>query len=413
MVIIINVYCRAQAYHDRPYKNGFIHISAPHMYATVLEALELSSGLAFLNVGSGSGYLSCLAACLLGDSGLSHGIEVSPQAVEHSRECTQRWFDALLARRQNAEGGIPDITPEGVSIVCGNCFNIDVDRVVSSCRYDRIYIGAGCPESRKEFFFSLLADDGIMVASINEKNELIKIRRTHRHVYAETHISQVIFAPLVEPDPSDEVYEMRPAPRERLNSFASAGGSIASSGVTSEDSFSSFGLSSSPVPVITFSSTPGAASTLMTLMSLPHRSKKKVVLPPLLWSPTPSRHRQFSRCFKAAVFQILLISRHPRHQSATRKMNGLTVVTSKLCPCSRIPHTLWMLILMYTTRDWFVPAPSPAQLIHDELVVEKTLRQAAEQRALEEERKRLQAERERDAYKVLSIPTRYFLVELS
>lgn len=180
-----------QAYLDRPFKQQFIHISAPHMYATVLEALEISEGMAFLNIGSGSGYLSCLAACLLGESGLSHGIDVSRAVVEHSEKCCKTWFNNLLQRREHGELNVPAVNPEGVSFVSGNCFNIDVERAVSSCRYDRIYVGAGCPEARKEFFLSLLADDGVMVASINEKSELIKIRRTHRNMYSESHISQV------------------------------------------------------------------------------------------------------------------------------------------------------------------------------------------------------------------------------
>ena len=96
---------RSQAYLDRPFKQryeifiilkdildnysslySYVHISAPHMYVTILNELELSQGLSFLNIGSGSGYLSCLAACLLGDSGLSHGIDVSRQVVVHSEK---------------------------------------------------------------------------------------------------------------------------------------------------------------------------------------------------------------------------------------------------------------------------------------------------------------------------------------
>ena len=71
----------------------------------------------------------------------------------------------------------------------------------------------GCPESRKEFFLSLLADEGIMVCSINEKNELIKIHRTYRHIFTETTISKVIFASLIEPEPEEEVYMLTPTPR--------------------------------------------------------------------------------------------------------------------------------------------------------------------------------------------------------
>lgn len=55
------------------------------MYVTVLSNLELRRGQAFLNIGSGSGYLSCLAACLLGEGGLSHGIDINEDVVAHSQ----------------------------------------------------------------------------------------------------------------------------------------------------------------------------------------------------------------------------------------------------------------------------------------------------------------------------------------
>ncbi len=32
----------------------------------------------------------------------------------------------------------------------------------------------------------MLADEGVLVASISEKNELIKVQRTHRSVYTES-----------------------------------------------------------------------------------------------------------------------------------------------------------------------------------------------------------------------------------
>jgi len=76
---------RVQAYSDRPFRHGFIHMSAPHMYVSVLEHLDLKNGHSFLNIGSGTGYLSCLAACMLGPCGLSHGIDVNEQVVEHSK----------------------------------------------------------------------------------------------------------------------------------------------------------------------------------------------------------------------------------------------------------------------------------------------------------------------------------------
>ena len=56
------------AHSDQPLKEGNIHISAPHIYGSVVEALELhpNSALSVLNAGSGTGYLSCIAAIILG-----------------------------------------------------------------------------------------------------------------------------------------------------------------------------------------------------------------------------------------------------------------------------------------------------------------------------------------------------------
>ena len=86
------------------------------MYATVLEQLDLTQGLSFLNIGSGSGYFSCLAACLLGESGLSHGIDVNIDAVKHSEACCQRWYNNIILRREGGEGDLPTISREGVRV---------------------------------------------------------------------------------------------------------------------------------------------------------------------------------------------------------------------------------------------------------------------------------------------------------
>ena len=63
------------AHSDEPLKEGNVHISAPHIYGSALEALELqpNSSLSFLNVGSGTGYLSCIVAEILGQKSLNFG----------------------------------------------------------------------------------------------------------------------------------------------------------------------------------------------------------------------------------------------------------------------------------------------------------------------------------------------------
>eukprot|EP00596_Hydrurales_sp_CCMP1899_P001960 CAMPEP_0119038168 /NCGR_PEP_ID=MMETSP1177-20130426/6891_1 /TAXON_ID=2985 /ORGANISM="Ochromonas sp, Strain CCMP1899" /LENGTH=488 /DNA_ID=CAMNT_0007000351 /DNA_START=323 /DNA_END=1789 /DNA_ORIENTATION=- len=319
---------RVQAYADRPFKHEYVHISAPHMYATVLEQLDLKPGMSFLNIGSGSGYFSCLVACLLGENGLSHGIDINGEVVKHSQDCCQRWFDNIHLQREAGESDLPLISREGVSFVEGNCFNIDVAASTACCRYDRIYIGAGCPESKKDYFFSLLSDDGIMVAPIDDSNCLISIKRQCRNVYTVTHISHVHFAPLIRQS-VDEITDM-------------------------------------------------------------------VHLPPVLWAPVASRHRQFPQQFKEAVYVLLLASRHSSSESSLS--GGSSQVESKKYIYRSFPLHIWTFILSFTSRDWFVPVQSESELLTRELFCERRLRTSAEAQLALAITAREKAERERDTF---------------
>jgi protein-L-isoaspartate O-methyltransferase len=168
------------------------------MYVQIITAMEFSQGQSFLNVGSGSGYLSCLVSCLIGEGGVSHGIEINADLVKLSMASCKSWFDGILSRRQQGELNLPRVTREGVSFVQGNCFDIDIKAAKSVCLYDRIYIGAGCPEENVFFFLSLLADDGMLIAPIQERGELVRIRKIIGGCFETKHLCHVHYVPLIQ-----------------------------------------------------------------------------------------------------------------------------------------------------------------------------------------------------------------------
>uniref|UniRef100_A0A671N428 Protein-L-isoaspartate O-methyltransferase domain-containing protein 1 n=1 Tax=Sinocyclocheilus anshuiensis TaxID=1608454 RepID=A0A671N428_9TELE len=59
---------RDNAYKDLAWKHGNIHLSAPCIYSEVMEALKLQQGLSFLNLGSGTGYLSTMVGLIIGEN---------------------------------------------------------------------------------------------------------------------------------------------------------------------------------------------------------------------------------------------------------------------------------------------------------------------------------------------------------
>ena len=74
---------REEAFLDMPLRieEHEFNVSAPHIHATCLEALELAPGMSVLDVGSGCGLVSAACALLVGRQGSVLGIDVRKEAV--------------------------------------------------------------------------------------------------------------------------------------------------------------------------------------------------------------------------------------------------------------------------------------------------------------------------------------------
>lgn len=336
------------------------------MYVTVLEALDLKQGMSFLNVGSGSGYLSALASLLLGEGGLSHGIEVSESMVQHSIEAVKQWHE-----KNNAVGKGHDpankfpVTLDSIKFVNGNCFDIDLANTVSTCRYDRIYVGAGCPEARKEFFLSMLNEDGVLVVPINEKNQMIRVRRFCGSVFNQTHVSNVHFAPLVgtsvRPDEADHIQQAHliqlREQRSRSSSLVTdprqdhaGGGSSSSSFFLSDQqlgdeyengSYLAYGVLSADTPSFFIHPSPSLPVRKLPTAGTSSGTAKRVCLPPLIWAPNRNRHLQFPKEFRRALFAVLMIN---------NRIGCSCRGAIALGPQISLPHQMWLYIFTFMNR---------------------------------------------------------------
>lgn len=289
-----------EAYNDQPLKTGNIHLSAPHIYGTAMDALDLTEGMSFLNVGSGTGYINTVAAYLGGSGSVNHGIEYHKDVYDHSKKCIEAFTKNIESKKHRKFAYIE---------VChGNIFDVKAEECI---RYDRIYIGAQCPPSERHRVSALLTIGGILVGPIGD--ELLKVIRVNEEEFTQVSLACVRFAPLVR------------------------------------------SISSSPEPI---------------------------VLPRMVW--TPDLHEKYPDTFKQSVRTILLITTHTN------------------APPSRLVHSLWVEILSFTNRTWFVPEQTEMENLMDCLNAQIIARKEAEKLVHEAKRRRRDAERERDMYRHLA-----------
>lgn len=173
-------------YSDMPVKLGVVHLSAPSIYASALEALDVREGHSFLHLGSGTGYLSTVVALLAGPHTVNHGVEAQPELVDLAR--------SLAARR----------SADHLEFFCANAYQLAVH---ASMAYDRVYISAAAPREARALF-RLLRVGGVLVGPFDADDDepyggghqyLVKVVRTSEDGFSVSRLQPVQFAPLRHP----------------------------------------------------------------------------------------------------------------------------------------------------------------------------------------------------------------------
>ena len=143
------------AHSDQPLRDDHVHISAPHIYGSALEALELHAGSSqsFLNLGSGTGYLSCMVANILGPNAAHVAVEIDARTIRYAQESLKQW--------QIANPDMTSLPP--IEMIHGNALQVDTEQGEALTGFDRIYIGATLPRCKLDRVAQLLKPGGILV----------------------------------------------------------------------------------------------------------------------------------------------------------------------------------------------------------------------------------------------------------
>lgn len=177
--------CKENAYRDLAWKQGNLHLSAPCIYSEVLEALQLRPGMSFLNLGSGTGYLSTVAGLLIGSHGVNHGVELHEDVVQYAQLKVSQFLRSSQALEE-----YDFCEPR---FVVGNCLSLEA----TGRRYDRVYCGASCPVEKVAILTAFLKVGGVLVMPCND--QLVQVKRTAEDIWVEKNILPVSFASLVPP----------------------------------------------------------------------------------------------------------------------------------------------------------------------------------------------------------------------
>ena len=106
-----------------------------------------------MNAGSGTGYLTCIAASILGPRSVHYCVEIHEDVIRHSKEAIANWKENNPSTR-----GTPNI-----KIIHGNALEMNTRKGECALGFDRIYIGAAIHKFNLNVFKKMLKPGGILV----------------------------------------------------------------------------------------------------------------------------------------------------------------------------------------------------------------------------------------------------------
>lgn len=164
------------AYEDTPLSIGHYQtISAPHMYAIMLELAEISRGEKVLEVGTGSGYGAAMLSELVGKKTRVFSIEIIPELAASAKQNLTR------SKIKNVE------------VIVGNG-NLGLAR---EAPFDKIIVTAGAPEIPKELIRQLKEGGKIVIPVGSAAFQVLFVGVKKKGKLELKSYGDVIFVPLV------------------------------------------------------------------------------------------------------------------------------------------------------------------------------------------------------------------------
>ncbi len=167
---------RDHAYVDRPQPiGGGQTISAPHMVAMMVEALDLKEGYKVLEVGGGRGYHAAVIAELVGEEGAVYTVELIDELAKGASENLSR-------------AGYPH-----VKVIVGD----GSKGYPKEAPYDRISVACGAPDVPPPLIEQLKQDGKLLIpVGGSFYQELMLISKKSESKVKEKGLGGVVFVPL-------------------------------------------------------------------------------------------------------------------------------------------------------------------------------------------------------------------------